>query len=134
MTVIDQMWSSHPQVDGGDTSELVRRCLEACVECAQVCTVCADACLGEEMVADLVGCIRLNSDCADICAATSTVLAQQTQPDLAVVRAVLEACRTACAACAAECGSHADMHDHCRVCAESCRRCEQACTELLAAL
>ena len=55
MTVIDQMWSSHPQVDEGDTSELVRRCLEACVECAQVCTVCADACLGEEMVADLVG-------------------------------------------------------------------------------
>jgi len=26
------------------------------------------------------------------------------------------------------------MHEHCRVCAEECRRCEAACTELLDAM
>jgi hypothetical protein len=26
------------------------------------------------------------------------------------------------------------MHEHCRVCAEVCRRCEAACNELLATL
>jgi hypothetical protein len=26
------------------------------------------------------------------------------------------------------------MHEHCRVCAEACRRCEAACNELLATL
>jgi predicted nucleic acid-binding Zn ribbon protein len=26
------------------------------------------------------------------------------------------------------------MHEHCRICAEACRRCEKACDELLAAM
>lgn len=85
------------------------------------------------MVAELRSCIRRNLDCADLCATTARVLSRRT-PDLAVERALLEACRGACAACAEECGSHADMHEHCRVCAEACRACEEACSALLAAL
>jgi hypothetical protein len=50
------------------------------------------------------------------------------------IRTGLEACAAACRTCGDECSRHADMHDHCRVCAETCRRCEQACRELLAAL
>ena len=30
--------------------------------------------------------------------------------------------------------AHAQMHEHCRICAEACRACERACQELLAAL
>ncbi|MFS2280612.1 four-helix bundle copper-binding protein [Microbacterium sp. OR21] len=110
------------------------RCIDACTECEQACTACSDACLREDMVAELVACIRKNADCADICAVTSAVLTRQTAPDIATIRTLLEACRTACASCAAECEQHAEMHEHCRVCAESYRRCEQACTDLLAAL
>jgi hypothetical protein len=44
------------------------------------------------------------------------------------------ACVVACRACAEECDFHASHHDHCRVCAEVCRRCEQACGELLASM
>ena len=36
---------------------------------AQVCTACADACLGEDDVGELTRCIRLDLDCADLCAA-----------------------------------------------------------------
>lgn len=132
MTVADQMLATHPKVGFAGAQDALLRCIEACVECAQACTACADACLGEGMVAELVTCIRKNLDCADICATTGAVLSRQTAPDVATVRALLEACRTACASCAAECEQHADMHEHCRVCAESCRRCEQACTDLLA--
>ncbi|MDD9205082.1 four-helix bundle copper-binding protein, partial [Georgenia sp. 10Sc9-8] len=30
--------------------------------------------------------------------------------------------------------AHAEMHEHCKVCAEACRACEQACNELLATI
>ena len=134
MTVADQMLATHPKVGSAAAQDTLLRCIEACVECAQACTACADACLGEDMVAELVTCIRRNADCADICAATGAVLSRQTEPEAATVRALLEACRMACASCASEGEQHADMHEHCRGGAESCRRCEQACAGLLAAL
>ena len=90
--------------------------------------------VSEEMVADLTTCIRLNQDCADLCDTTARLLSRHTGTDTTVLRAALEALRAACAACAAECDTHADMHEHCRVCADACRRCEQACTNLLATL
>jgi hypothetical protein len=31
-----------------------------------------------------------------------------------------------------ECERHAEMHEHCRICAETCRRCAQACEALVA--
>src|SRR5699024_8918970 len=76
----------------------------------------------------------LNLDCADICTATGHILSRRTGSNLATVKAVLEACRIACAECAAECEKHADMHDHCRICAEACRRCGPACSDLLAVI
>jgi hypothetical protein len=45
-----------------------------------------------------------------------------------VTRAVVEACAAACKACGDECGRHAQMHEHCRVCADACHRCEEACS------
>jgi len=79
------------------------------------------------MVADLVQCIRLNMDCADICLTTGLVATRRAGGDVPVIRAQLEACRLACARCAAECERHADRHAHCRICAEACRDCERAC-------
>jgi hypothetical protein len=107
--------------------------IEALAECAQTCTSCADACLGEEHhLADLVTCIRLNLDCADICEATGRVLTRQTSFQPGIARAMLEACAVACASCAEECERHAEMGmEHCRVCAEACRRCERACRDAL---
>jgi hypothetical protein len=40
----------------------------------------------------------------------------------------------ACLACAEECDRHAAHHEHCRVCAAVCRRCKQACDELVLAI
>ena len=132
MTVRDII-ERHPRPAGVDR-ELLSLCVEACVDCSAACTSCADACLGEPDVPELVRCVRLNLDCADVCDAAGRVVSRQTEPDRGVLRAAIEACIVICRACGDECERHAAHHDHCRVCAEACRRCEQACSDLLASL
>jgi hypothetical protein len=113
--------------------EALAECIEACVDCAQACTACADACLAEPTVADLVRCIGLNLDCADVCEATACVLSRQTARGPEFPGALLTACAQACAASARECGQHSLMHEHCRICATACERCDAACRALIAA-
>lgn len=124
------MVGSHPDVRGSTNDALIR-CIEECYSCAQACTSCADACTAEPMVQQLTQCIRLDMDCADICAATGSIATRRTGSNEAVIRGMLEACATACWLCAEECERHAGMHEHCRICADACRRCEQACREAL---
>src|SRR6266496_5873271 len=68
---------SQPLLD----KQLLARCIDTCLECEQACTACADADLGEQMVADLVKCARLNLDCADMCQTTARVLSRQTRSE-----------------------------------------------------
>ena len=128
-----QMISSHPDVRG-NLSEALVRCIEECYACAQTCTSCADACLAEEMVAELRQCIRLNMDCADICAATGAMASRRAGSNEQVLRAAIEACALSCRTCGEECARHAEMHEHCRICAEACRDCERACREAISSL
>jgi hypothetical protein len=120
------MIGTHPHVRGNVDAALIR-CIEACYDCAQACTSCADACLGESQVAELVQCIRLNLDCADLCAAAGAVASRRSGSNERVIKHLLEACEEACRLCREECARHADMHEHCRICAEACRDCEAAC-------
>ena len=132
--VARQMLVYYPRELNVDRGLFVR-CIEACYDCAESCTQCADDCLGEESVQELTSCIRLNLDCADICAATGRVVSRQTSVDANVTSAIVQACIAACRSCGDECERHAAHGmEHCRVCAEECRRCEQACEELLPAI
>lgn len=131
-STVSAMIDTHPD-HGGVDKQLLVAAIEACLECLQTCTTCAGACLAEDSVAELRECIRTDLACADICAATAAVLSRPGTP-VAMLRAQLEACRVACATCATECEAHADHHEHCRVCGETCRRCEQACAALLESL
>ena len=128
-----EMIGTHPHVKGNMNDALVR-CIEECYDCAQTCTSCADACLGEQSVAKLTQCIRLNLDCADLCAATGAIASRRTGSNEDVIRLTIEACAAACRRCGEECERHASMHEHCRVCADSCRRCEQACRDALSSM
>jgi uncharacterized membrane protein len=130
---VQEMINTHPHASSVEREALVR-CIDECFSCAATCTSCADACLGEEKVQELVRCIRLNLDCADVCDVTGRVLARQTAFEPQLARHMLEACAAACRACAEECDRHADHHEHCRVCAEACRRCEQACNDVLSTI
>jgi hypothetical protein len=129
----EEMLKSHPRKANIEMRD-VTNCIEACRECAVVCTSCADACLGEQNVQKLVPCIRIDLDCADICQTTARMLMRQTETNLQLLRAQLETTITATRLCAEECEKHAEMHQHCRVCASSCRNCEQMCQQMLTTL
>ena len=125
-----EMIRVHPHVMGNVNDALVR-CIDECYACGMSCNICADACLGEEMLRELTQCIRLNNDCADVCLATGALSARRTGSDEELIRRMLDACVVACRNCGEECRRHADMHEHCRVCAEHCERCEEACRSAL---
>ena len=127
---VQEMIKTHPKASTLDTDALAH-CIDDCFSCAATCTSCADACLGEETVEELVRCIRLDLDCADVCVTTGRVLTRQTAFEPQLARHLLETCAQACRICAEECERHAEHHEHCRICAEACRRCEEACNDLL---
>jgi hypothetical protein len=133
MSYARRMLDSYPgalYVDAG----LLAATIDALDGCGRACAADADADLREPHLPELVTCIRLCLDCADVCAATVNVISRQTAYDPAVTKPLLEACAAACKSCGDECERHARIHAHCRVCLEACRRCEQACRDLLAAL
>ena len=132
MSYARQLLDTYPRTFNVDAGMLAAT-IDALSDCAQACTACADADLGEPDLAELVRCIRLCLDCADVCTATVRVISRQTESDAGVTRPLLEACAATCKSCGDECERHAH-HEHCRVCAEACRRCEQACRELLTAI
>lgn len=127
------MLEKHPW-PGNVDREVLARCIDACYDCARTCTSCADACLSEDSVAEMRKCIRLDLDCADICTATARVLTRQTEYDAPTSKAQIQACIEVCRTCAEECGAHAEHHEHCKICAGDCRRCVEACEELLSAM
>jgi len=105
--------------------------IDALNDYAQACTADVDADLSEQDLTEMVTCIRLCLNCADVCAAGAGVTSRQAEYDANVTRPLLEACAAICKSCGDECERHARMHEHCRFCAEACRRCEQACGEFL---
>jgi Domain of Unknown Function (DUF326) len=108
--------------------------IDALDDCARACIADADSDLNEQNLSELVRCIRLCLDCADVCAATVRVTSRRTEYDANLTKSLLETCAATCKSCGDECERHAQMHEHCRVCAVACRRCERACRELLAAM
>ena len=115
-------------------ADVLAAAIDAMSDCAQACHADNAADLGEPNLADMVRCIRLCLDCADICTAAVGVTSRLVDYDPAVLRPLLESCVVICRSCGDECERHAAMHAHCRVCEQACRRCEQACRALLDAL
>ena len=133
MSYARQMLDTYPR-SGNIDSDLLAATIDALNDCAQACIADTGCDLGEENVGEMVRCVRLCLDCADVCVATAGVIGRLTGPDLSVTRPLLEACANSCRSCGDECERHAPHHVHCRICAEACRRCERACRALLDAL
>jgi uncharacterized membrane protein len=115
-------------------ADVLAAAIDAVSDCAQACAADTDADLDEHNLAEMVKCIRLCLNCADVCTATAGVISRAAAYDADVAKPLLQACVAICQSCGDECERHAQHHAHCRVCAEACRRCEQACRELLGAL
>src|ERR1700750_3355028 len=130
---VQEILEAHPRPLIAEVAVLAR-CLDECGACEATCTICADACMAEPGDRDLSRCIRLALACADPAPAAMRILGRQTDPHPPSQLNVLETCLAACRACADECELHAAHHRHCAISAAECRRCEQACEELRAAL
>jgi hypothetical protein len=133
MSYARQMMDTYPGTVSVN-ADVLAAAIDALNDCAQACTADVDADLSEHNVAEMVRCVRLCLDCADICTATVGVTTRRVEYDANVTKPLLEACAAICKSCGDECERHAQHHEHCRVCAEACRRCEQACRDLLAAI
>ena len=70
-TTIHEMLRANPKAADKAIPKLLSDCADTCSECELACNACADACLAEEDLSALRRSIRLNLDCADVCAATS---------------------------------------------------------------
>jgi hypothetical protein len=77
--------------------------IDALSDCAQACTADTDADLSEDNLAEMVRCIRLCLDCADICTATAGILSRLAEYDASATRPLLQACAAICASCGDEC-------------------------------
>ena len=133
MSYARQLLDTYPGTINAD-ARLLATTIDALSDCAQACIADADADLREQDLAEMVTCIQLCWDCADVCTATMGVVSRQTAYDASVTGPLLEACSAACKSCGDECERHARHHEHCHVCEQACRRCEQACRELSDAL
>jgi hypothetical protein len=133
MSYARQMLDSHQSAPSVDPA-LLAAAIDAINDCAQACIADTDADLGEQDITEMVRCIRLCLECADVCAATGGVISRPASYDAEVARPLLQACVAICNSCGDECERHAHMYAHCRVCAEACRRCERACRELADAM
>ncbi|MDP2313612.1 MAG: four-helix bundle copper-binding protein [Pseudomonadota bacterium] len=134
MKHVEPILNAHPQRARMDNVQGFTAAIVACLDCAFVCNSCADACIAEDKVKTLQRCIRLDLDCAAICATTAGLLSRAYDADASTLRAQLQACLAACVACAEECERHAGQHEHCRICAETCRTCERACQQVMGRL
>jgi len=133
MERVRRIFQSHP-APASDAGAQAYALVSAATECAHACTACADACLEGDDPAALRKCIRLNLDCAGICALTSRLISRPGRQDRNLLQAQLDACVAACRACADECEAHAEAMESCRICAESCRECIEACERMKEAL
>ncbi|WP_173917152.1 four-helix bundle copper-binding protein [Halobacillus sp. Marseille-Q1614] len=99
--------------------------IEKLHECMEACNHCYNACLQEEDVKMMAGCIRTDRECADICGFFEQALTRGTP----FVSELAEACAKICEACGEECNKH--DHDHCKKCAEACFACAEECRKLV---
>jgi len=133
MSYARELLGTYPDVINVD-ADVLAAAIDAASDCAQACVADTDADLSEHNLAEMVTCIRLCLNCADVCTATARVISRPAAYDADVAKPLLQACVAICRSCGDECERHAQHHAHCRVCAEACRRCEQACRDLLGTL
>jgi len=106
MSYARPMLDTYPRALDVD-ADLLAGAIDAMADCAQACIADTDADLGEPNVTEMVRCIRLCLDCADVCTATAGVTSRPAGYDANVTGPLLEACVAICKSCGDECERHA---------------------------
>lgn len=102
----------------------MQKCIDECMRCLQACEECRTLCLEEVDVKSRVHCIKILTDCIDICDLALKFMARGSQH----AKHICKECVEICEICAQECGKFSD--NHCVQCAEICRKCAAECRKM----
>lgn len=130
MNVMSDMMRAMPMAASMDTDAMTS-CIESCDAAMQAATMCADACAGMDGMA---ACAGMCANMADVAMTTMRMIMRPNGMNVDAMTAMLAACVAMGEACAMECRSHADMHDHCRICAMACDAMVASCRAMMAAM
>jgi hypothetical protein len=133
-SIARQIMDVHPTGFGAVDRKKLDAALVLSQQASQAASACADACLNEGMIKDMRECVRTCLDCADVVDATVRCLSRHAGWAESAVPVILTAAVAALGVCAHESARHASMHMHARLTAETCRKAEAACSELLQSL
>jgi hypothetical protein len=128
--MMDMMESMPDSAMPGMDMSAMQECIEACSAAAMASTMCADACMSDGTMRCAAMCMNM----ADVATATMRMMMRPTGYDMAAMQSMMSACMAMGEACAAECRMHADMHDHCRICAMACEAMVDACKRAMASM
>ena len=131
MSMMADMMKSMPMQDmTGMDMAMMQECMEACQAASMAATMCADADGGEGMGR----CASMCTNTVDVATAMMRMMMRPAGYDRDVMTSMMTACVAMGEACAAECGQHADMSEHCRICASACRAMVNACSRAMAGM
>lgn len=125
----DAMSSTEMPMQGMDAA-MMQECMEALSACMQACLMCADADAGEGMGR----CAGMCANCADVCDTMMRMMLRMRGMDLQVMTSMMQTTVLMCRACSAECMQHADMSEHCRMCAMACDQCVAAMEKMMSSM
>ncbi|KEI00922.1 four-helix bundle copper-binding protein [Clostridium botulinum] len=106
------------------SNQKYQTCIDICLECSEVCEWCSNCCLNEPDPKAMVCCIKLDSDCADMCTLAAKFMARDSQ----FAKQLCSLCAQICKCCGEECAKH--PNDHCKNCANICNRCATECENM----
>lgn len=108
----------------------MQECIEACSSAAMAATMCADSDMGPEMAK----CSSMCTNTMDVATTTMRMMMRPMGFDPMSMRAMLAACIEMGKACSMECMKHADMDEHCRMCAKACDAMVAACEKAMSGM
>ena len=104
--------------------------IEALVACSQACIMCADA----DAVDGMGRCAATCANCADVCDTMTRMMLRVNGWEMQVVASMMQTTVAMCRACSAECMKHAEMSEHCRMCAMACDQAVVAMEKMMNAM
>ena len=123
------MSSSEMPMKGMDPA-MMQECMEALSACSQACVMCADADAGEGMGR----CGSLCANCADMCDTMMKMMLRVGGWDMQVMSSMMQSTIMMARACSAECMMHAEMAEHCRMCAMACDQAVMAMEKMMGSM
>ncbi|MEQ1736386.1 MAG: aldehyde dehydrogenase [Rhodoglobus sp.] len=114
----------------GMSMSMMQECIEACSAAEMAATMCADS----DMGMDMAKCASMCNNMADVANTMMRMMMRPMGYDMMSMNAMMMATIAMGKACSAECMMHADMDEHCRMCAKACDAMVMACEKAMSSM